>query len=338
MRLSSLSALFWVAIFCIRSFAEAPAQTVQTKTLAVLPTTDTSGYQMGQQVQYSLSSLYQQTQYYQVSMGNAAVTGYTEPEVAKAFQTSQTQIISFAYLEKERISLFLMDSTRPKEFIVVAEGLVDPSLGNQVTPQVVDYKLKLAFNNLLTQFYQLRFQPLPGSQQMTTQQMVASYDPNDPKRRAEEARKLYRELASIQETNTYLGATIGMARYSGTAGSASTVNFGGFVGTKAGEKLRAEFGMDIFRYVSLYGAAKYRIPFAEKYLSLHAGATAGALLIELTPARDELDPVLKAGSLVFGPTISFDIPLLGAYIRGEMKFLFGGGSVLFASYGLSYNI
>lgn len=326
----------WIAIalWAAPIWAEAPQQ--QLKLLAVLPTTDTSGLNLGQQLQYALSALFQQTQYYQVNMGSQGVAGYSEGEVAKAFQETRTSVISFVYLEKERISLFLFDSTRPKEFIVVAEGLVDPSLGNQVTPQVIEYKLKLAFNNMLTQYYQSKFQPLPGSQ--SSQQVASNIDVNDPKRRAEEARKLYRELASIQETNSYLGATIGMARYSGGGGSTSTVNFGGFFGTKTGERLRAEVGLDIFRYLSLYAAGKYHIPFAEKYVSLHAGLTAGALLMEITAPREGIDPYLTAGSLIFGPTVSFDIPLLGAYIRGEMKFLIGGGSVLFASYGISYSI
>lgn len=316
------------------ALGEAAQQQTQ-RSLAILATTDTSGYNMGQQLQYGLSALFQQTQYYTVSMSNQGVGGYSEAEVATLFQITQTAVAAFAYLEKERLSLFLFDSTRPKEFVVVAEGLVDPSLGNQVTPQVIEYKLRLSFNNLLTQYYQSKFQPLPGSQ--SSQQVAASYDPNDPKRRAEEARKLYRELASIQETNSYLGATIGMARYSGTGGSTSAVNFGGFYGSKISERMRAEGGLDIFRYVALYSAVKYHIPFAEKYVSLHAGLTLGALIGQITSPRDALDPRLKTG-ILFGPTISFDIPLLGAYIRGEMKFQLGSGSLLFASYGISYSI
>lgn len=315
--------------------AEAPAQQQQQKTLSVLSTTDASGFNLGQTVQYALSSLFQQTQYYSVTMSNQGVAGYSEAEVAALFKATQTQVASFVYLEKERISLFLFDSSRPKEFIVVAEGLVDPSLGNQVTPQVIEYKLRLSFNNLLTQYYQGRFQPLPGA--ATGQQVAAAVDPNDPKRRAEEARKLYRELASIQETNSYLGANIGMARYSGKGGSTSSVNFGGFYGSKISERMRAEGGLDIFRYVTGYGALKYHIPFAEKYVSLHAGVSLGAILGQVTAPRDALDPALKTG-ILFGPGISFDIPLLGAYIRGEMKFMLGSGTILFASYGISYSI
>jgi len=325
-----------LAAFLVTGPVRAETAAAQQKTLSVLLSTDTSGLNLGQSLQYGLSSLFQQTQYYQVTMASVGMNGYTEAEVAKIFQTTNSQVVTFAYLERERLSLFLFDSTRAKEFIVVAEGLVDPSLGNQVTSQVVEYKLRLAFNNLLTEYYQSKFQPLPGTQ--TSQQVAAAFDPNDPKRRAEEARKLYRELASIQETNTYMGATIGMARYGAPVGSTSSVNFGGFFGSKVGERLRGEGGFDIFRYLALYGALKYQIPFAEKYISLHAGLTAGMLLAELTKPRDELDPTLKAGGIIFGPTVSFDIPLLGAYIRGEMKFLLGSGSILFASYGISYSI
>lgn len=326
----ALTALFYNS----QVVAEAAQQQTQ-RSLSVLATTDTSGLNMAQQLQYGLSALFQQTQYYAVSMVNQGVSGYSESEVAALFQTTGTAVAAFAYLEKERLSLFLFDSTRPKEFVVVAEGLVDPSLGNQVTPQVIEYKLRLSFNNLLTEYYQGKFQPLPGSQ--SSQQVAAAYDPNDPKRRAEEARKLYRELASIQETNSYLGATIGMARYSGKGGSTSAVNFGGFYGSRISERMRAEGGLDIFRYVTAYSALKYHIPFAERYVSLHAGLTVGALIGQITAPRDALDPALKTG-ILFGPTISFDIPLLGAYIRGEMKFQLGSGSLLFASYGISYSI
>jgi hypothetical protein len=286
-------------------------------------------------VQATLASLFQQTNYYNVQSVNMPLNSFTEPEVFRLYQATNSEIIAFAYLEKERLSLFLFDNTHSKEYVAVSQNLIDPMMGNQVNAQVVDYKLKLSFNQLIAQYFQNIYQPLPGSQQ---QALVAETEPDDPVRRAEMSRKLFRELASLQETKYYVGATIGMARYSGGGGSASSVNFGGFGGMKLNEQFKGELGLNLFSYSVAYMDIKYLFPLAEKYVSLYGSAGVGRILGAIMGPRFDFEPSLPSGGILFGPGVSFDIPLLGAYVRGELKLYFGGGMVLMGTYGIMYNM
>jgi len=343
--LIGLALVFWAQM----ANAEAPAAAAppapaaapatppaSIRKLTVLPSNDTSNFNMGPALQQSMAALFQETQYYTVQIGGYAMGGFTEAEVARAFGTVGTEIIAFTYLEAERISLFLFDATHPKEFIVVAEALVDPMMGNSVTPQVIEYKFRVAFNNLLSQFYQSQFQPLPGSQ--SDPQMLSADAPDDPKRRAEESRRLFRELAALQETEYYVGASIGMARYAGGPTSSSNVAFGAYGGKKVSERVWMELGLDFFSYALAHVDARYHMPFAEKYLSLYASLGVGRIMGVISGPRFAGEADIPNGQIVFGPGISFDVPLLGAGIRGELKLFIGGGSILLGTYGLSYSI
>jgi hypothetical protein len=42
--------------------------------------------------------------------------------------------------------------------------------------------------------------------------------------------------------------------------------------------------------------------------------------------------------MMFGGGIAFDVPLLGATMRGEFAYYTGGGSVLLGTYGLAYSL
>lgn len=304
----------------------------QIRPLGVLPSTDTSSFNLGANLQNAMMTLFSQMQYYKVQVLNTPLAGFTEPEVARVRALTGMEILSFAYLEQERISLFLFDKAKPKEFLVVTQGLIDPMLGNVVTPQVIEYKFKMAFNQLVNAYYKGEFQPLPGSSPA-----AAAADADSPQRRAEESRRLFRELTALQDNRWYLGATIGMARYAGGPGSASSVDFGAFGGSRFGERFRGEMGFNFFAYSLLHFDFGYHMPFAEKYVSLYLLGSFGTVLGVITGPRFDNEAKLSGG-LMYGPGISFDIPLLGANIRGEIKIYVGSGSILFGSYGISYAI
>jgi hypothetical protein len=302
---------------------------------AILPSTDTSDLGLGATLQNDLGALTQATNYFQIQMASYVLPAFTDVEVARAINLLNTRVIMFAYLEKERLSLFLFDSTHPKEFIVTSQVLVDPMLGNVVNQQVVEYKLQVAFTQLTTAWSQAQFQPLPGTQ--SGDPNFTGLAPDDPKRRAEEGRRLFRELATLEDGKYYLGADVGMARFAGVGPSGSSINFGGFWGFRASDRVRAELGLDLFNYALVHVDGKYLFPLAEKYVSVYASLSVGAIMGTIIQPRDSLSPSLSSG-LVFGPGISFDVPLLGANVRGELKLYFGAGTILVGTYGLSYSL
>lgn len=311
-----------------------PGAVFQQRSLSVLPSSDSSTFNLGPSLQYALSTLFQQTNYYNVQMGSYALAGFTEAEVTQAYRTVGTEIMTFVYLEPERISIYLFDMVRPREFIAVSQQLVDPMVGNEITPQVIEYKFRAAYEQLMQQYFQGQFQPLPGTQ---TDQ-VAANNPDDPKVRAEQSRKLFRELAALQEGDVYIGGQMGMARFAGGEGSSSSVLFGAFIGMRASEKIKVELGGTFFNYALLQLDGKYKIPFAEKYVSLAASLGAATVVGSVVQPLNVPTAVLESGAFFAGPGISFEVPLLGATVRGEMKFYFGSGTILQGSYAICYTL
>jgi hypothetical protein len=315
--------------------AAAPNATARVRTLAVLPVTDTSNLNMATYLQALEVNLFQQAQYFQIQTVNFALPGFTEVDVGRAFKTVNTELMSLVYLEAERVSIFLFDSTRPKEFIVGSQPLADPMLGNQVTPQVADYKARLVFNDVLANYFKGAFQSLPGAK---TDPTLSARAPDDPRQRAAESRRLFRELAALDTSKYYMGASLGMARFAGGPSSSSNVNFGAFGGMITSERTRVEFGLDFFSYALAHLDGKYTIPLAEKYVSINLSLGIGRILGVIAGPRFADEAALKNGQFAFGPGVSFNVPLLGASVRGEMKLYFGGGSIFLGSYGISYSL
>ncbi len=324
-----------LALMALVAVQTATAEEARPRTLSILPSTDTSNFNFAAQVQQGLATLYTQTQNFVPTQTQTPMAGFAEKDVSDGFKLNQTELLSFGYLENERLSLFLFDSTHPKEFIVVSQPLVDPMLGNQVTPQVIEYKMRMNFNQLLTQYYASQFQPLPGT--ASDAQNLAS-NADDPKVRAEQSRRLFSELTALETSKYYLGAAIGMARYAGNGLSNSGVNFGAWGGLRSGERTRFELGADFFAYALLHLDGRYQMPIAERLVTINLTLSIGRILGGIATAQFAKEATLKTGALVFGPGISFDIPLLGAQVRGDLRLYFGGGSILVGSYGISYSI
>jgi hypothetical protein len=315
--------------------AEPPANT-KVRTVAVLPATDTSNLGLGPSLQGAIGTLLQQTNVFTVQPVNYALPGFSESDVARAFQTVNTEMIAQVYLEGERVSIFMFDSARPKEFVVAAQTLMDPMLGNEITPQVVEYKLRMAFNDALAAYYKGEYQPLPGARQ---DQTLATKAPDDPRERAAESRRLFRELATIESSKYYVGADLGMARFSGGGeGSSSNVNFGAYGGMAVSQRIRLEAGFEFFSYALAHIDAKYEIALSERYLFIDLSIGLGHIFGTIFGPRSDTEPSLKNGTTAIGPGISFNVPLLGASVRGELKFYVGGGSIFMGTYGISYSI
>jgi hypothetical protein len=318
-----------------------PQAQVQLRSLAVLPSIDQSGI-FGTSLQYALGSLFQQMpESFAVQLSAYNLPAFTPEEIAKAHQLVNAEILVMVYLEhgagepQGNLSLYLFDSLHPNDFIVIARNLVGQA-GNTdpMNPQYVEYEFKTGYTELINAFTQGLFQPLPGTE---SQQAVAEEE-DGVEKRTEDAKRLFRELTALEEKKYYFGADVGMARFAGTGGADSNVNFGVFAGMRIPERTRVELGVDVFSYALIHMDGRYVLPIAEKFVSLTASLSVGRIMGTGLGNSEFNTSTLDAGQIVVGPGISFDIPLLGTSLRGELKLYFGGGSILFGTYGVSYSI
>lgn len=319
--------VFLGAFFSLSLFAE----NQQTpKTMAILPTTDLSGYNLAEPLQYALGQLYQSTGLFQAQLSANSLNGFTAREISQTLQTVQTEALTFAYMEKQRISVFFFDHLRPNEFIVAYRLLTNPP-GGQLTSEYVEKNFRECVGEIVESYRSSRYQPLPGNGSGTGNEQENRW-------KADEARKLFREMASLEEKNWYLGANVGMARFSQNSTSASTVNFGGYAGARLGERFSGELGVDLFSYALLHGDIRYSLPIAEKYINLSVAAGIARFMGSLTENQGFAGQRINKGQMGFGPGLGFDIPLLGATLRGDIRLYAGSATVFLGSYGIIINL
>lgn len=301
-----------------------------TRSLTILPTTDLAGYGLGEPLQYALGQLYQSTGAFQVQLSSYQLPGFGKEEIGRTMQGVQTQAFSFAYMEKQRISVFLFDSSHPNEFIVSYRLLSDPP-GGQLTSEFVETRFRECVSEALNFYQTAQYQPLPGGGE-------SGGDTEENRAKAVEARKLFREIAALEERKFYIGGNVGMARFSSETTSASTVNFGGYFGSRLGDRFSGELGVDLFSYCLLHGDVRYSLPIAEKYVSLSATAGIARFMGTLTENKGFSQRNIRAGQMVFGPGFGFEVPLLGATLRGDVRLYTGSATVLLGSYGVIINL
>lgn len=305
------------------------------KLMVVLPTSDTSGLNLGNSLQYALVSLSQQDPRFKVQMGSYALSSFNAQEIANAHQVLSSQVLSLCYLERDRVTLYLFDVSRPKELILSSQALNDQAAGQPLNASYVEYKFRNAYNQLMAAYSQELFQPLPANE---TPSAVSSEEPEDVGRRAEEARRLYLELAAMEEKRYYVGANIGMARFAGAVGSSSNISFGGFGGMSVSSRTRLELGIDLFSYAMIHAEARYSLPLSHRLVTLQASLGL-AKIVGSGFGNTQFDTTqLNPGGILLGPGLSFNIPLLGTSLRGDLRFYLGSGSVFMGSYGVSYSI
>ena len=331
---------FWVfALLCVTAHGESEQRTrsdVMRKSVTVLLSTDTSGYNLATALQYAVAQLFRETGPFNVQLSAYVLPGFSPEQTAETHASLVTDIFSFVYMEPERISLFLFDRFAPGRFVVASESLADPP-GGELTSIYLENKLRNAFGALMVLYQNQQFQWLPGAEKSEVN--LAENSDESSKRRAAEAGLLFRELTSLQQSSTYVGANFGMARFANAGSAASTVNFGAYFGVHdVWEKISLELGLEVFSYGLARLDARYRLPIAGKYVNLHLSAGVASILFNLTENRGFDAANVEVGQMLFGPGITFDIPLLGAIIRGGVTMYFGQGNILLGNYGVSYNI
>jgi hypothetical protein len=252
-------------------------------------------------------------------------------------QYLKAELLTFMYFEKERLSLFLFDNIEPNKFLVVSEMLTDAP-GGQADTTFIEMKFRAAFAKLLDDFNNKRFQALPDTSSTQETHVTLTPEQEEAERRVSQSRMLFRELSALQDRMFYFGGSIGMARAAANDLSSSTVQFGAHAGAHLETRFDLETGIDFFSYSIIRGDLRYNIPIKQKFIHASTGISVGRVLSRVTRGTGGVSPNFPPGQLVFGPTVSFNIPLLGTSIRGELKFYLGGGSVLMGSYGFSYSL
>jgi hypothetical protein len=240
--------------------------------------------------------------------------------------------MGFTYLETSRVSIFLFDARQPGSFIVSSQSL--QSKTEPVTTTLLEQKFQEAFVTLEKNYLEGRFQPLPEANEETNPSASGS---KNSLAKANQMRKLYREMSSLEDKPFFMGANIGMSRYTTTLEAASSVDFGFVLGLHK-DKWSAGLGIDIFSYALLHFDLGYRLPFAEKYVKVYISASAADVMMNFTENRGYNNSTMKTGSILVGPALTFDIPLLGADLRGEIRYYLGSSTVFIGTYGIIFSI
>lgn len=307
------------------------------RTVTVLLGNDTSGYNLGSALQYAVAQLFKNVDGVDVQLSTYSLPAFTQDETAKAHHALSSEIFSFAYMDRERISVFLFDRHFPGQFIVAVSALLDPG-ETQLTTPLLESKLRRAFSETLASYQQKKFQYLPGAGSEKGGDLVAETEEDIAHRKAAEAGHLFRELASQFERPLYVGVNLGMARYSDIEGKFSVVDVGLAAGYHLSHRFAVQTTLDVFSYGLLSIDLRYRVPLGGKYVYLDASGGAGMVLFKvgITSGFTVAPPGIESGKFLFGPGLHFGVPLLGATITGGIRLFLGSGALLMGSYGVSY--
>src|SRR5690606_19768260 len=131
---------------------------------------------------------------------------------------------------------------------------------------------------------------------------------------------------------------LGMARFAAHGSSASVVNVGAFLGYRPWDFMQLEVGASVFSYFLVDGSVKVKIPLMERYVALFAGMGVGSVLAVVTQNRGFNSAFVELGEMMPTPVLAFEVPLLGASIRGEMRFYVGSTTIFMGTYGVSYSL
>ncbi len=301
------------------------------RTLSLLNTTDNSGLSLGQYVNPIFLEQLQQVKLFAIQSQGFSLDGYSPESLSAAFERSNTELIAFSFIDKERVALFLFDVNRPGRYIATSQTLIG-SPTNRITEAWLTRQIGLAFKEMLAQYTVANFELIPATEGDTE----LSKGPEVS--RQERGRRLFAEMSKLQDGAMYVGANVGIARFAAQGASASTISVGGYFGVKAHSRLRFEAGADVFSYLLLHGDFRFQLPIAERYITISVGGTGNYVAAVVTQNRGFNPTLLPTGQFLFGPTLSFDIPLLGASLRGDLRLLLGSSSIFLGTYGLAYTL
>lgn len=310
--------------------------------LAILNTMDKTELGLGQSLQEALGRAAANTNLFQTYYANYTLTGFGQDEIEADFKKVGSDLMTYIYFEDTRLSIFFFDARHPKEFIVSSQKFVTPE-GANVTTEEVQLAFRTAFQEVISSYVAKEYQALPGSQ--IEKKSVAELENYDTQFVAADVKKLYREFASISEKPFYAGASVGMSRFETLSNTisgktyASTVNIGAVLGYRFMSPLSVELGADFFTHFLLHTDLRSQIPLGQKYVKLSLSLGAARFMSQPTDnlGYTGVNPIPQ-GTIVYGPGIGFEIPLLGLNIRAEGRYYLGSTTVFLGSYGIVYSL
>ncbi len=325
-----------LVMLTLATHAYAETQQQAPPRLAILPTTDMTSWGLADALQYSLGKLAVGTRLFEVGSSNYVLGGYSRRDLKQAFQSNRAPLLMFAFIDKTRISVFMFNAYYGGKFIASNKSLENPP-GGQISSAYVETQFKGAFEATLAAFLKNEYMDLPEVENDDKSDIVGdSVAQQISGAKAEKMKSLFHEVSSMEDKPFFFGANIGMARYIDTNSAASTVNFGLALGTRLSPRLSVAAGADFFSYIFAHADGLYKLPFHEKFISLSVIGSVGSVLASLTENKGYAadNTTLQTGGLRVGAGVAVDIPLLGAILRGELRYYVGSSSILVGSYGL----
>ncbi|MEZ4751537.1 MAG: hypothetical protein R3B54_13240 [Bdellovibrionota bacterium] len=320
-----ISVLLVFAVFATTGRGEEIGADIRS--ITVLPPADVTGLNVVTPFQQHIGEYLYGTRQYVVQYSAYSIPGFTAKDLQQTFERLDSQLILYSYVEPQRLSLFLFDSNRPQEFVTasVPYAATDTTV---LTQQLILNTFPAAFDALMNAFYQGQYQPLPGAQ------VAENKYAGDEKGLT---RELFRELASMKSSSTYAGANFGIARMAANGAAGSTVNLSVYAGYSLNTDIALQLTLDVFTHLMPSARINYKLPFfSDKLVSLHANFGAGMILGTVAEHRGFPSQNLTTGGILFGPGLGLYIPLAGADVRLDFRFLLGSGSVFLGTYGLTY--
>lgn len=319
--------LFLALVCCATALPPQAAAESAAREIAVLDTTDSSSRDIGESIARSLQSKLQSSGLFSARRVQGTLDNYSTEALAGMFQKAGTDLLAFAYVDRDRVALFLFDINRPGRYIATSETFSGAPSG-RLTDEWIDRQLSKAFVEMIKQYGVANFDLIPSTAGPTESAKQPSVS------REAKNRMLFQELSKVQDGRVYLSANVGMARFSAMGSSASTVTVGGLVGIKL-SRFRFEAGMDIFSYLLMHGNLRLQLPVGRSYLTWSIGASVSYIVAAVTQNRG-FNPTFIQPGIIAGPALTLEIPLLGAGVRGDFKLLFGSSTIFVGTYGLSY--
>jgi len=334
---------FYLALFSILfisnfGFADSNSE----NKLAILNTMDKTELGLSQSLQEALGTAAANTNLFQAFYANYTLTGFSEEELQSDFKKVGSDLMSYVYFEPTRLSIFFFDSSRPKEFIVSSQKFTTPEDAN-ISSEEVQLAFRTAFQEVISSYVAKEFQGLPGSK--AEEKSLAVEESYDTQFVAADVKKLYRELAALSEKPLYIGANVGMSRFETLSTVnpkktfASTVNVGAVFGYRFYSPFSAEIGADFFTHFLLHSEVRSQIPLGQNYVKLSASLGIARFMSQPTEnlGYSGVNSIAQ-GTLVYGPGLGFEIPLLGVNIRAEGRYYLGPTSVFLGTYGIVYSL
>jgi len=317
------------------------AEDTPNNKLAILNTTDKTDFGLHQVLQDGLAKAAANTNLFQTYIANYSLTGFGETEIINDFKKVGSDLMGYVYLENNRLSIFLFDATRPKEFIVSSQNFTTPDGGN-VSSEEIQYAFKKSFEEVISSYVAKEYQYLPGAKKESA--YLVENEGMDPQFSVAEVKRLYREMASLTQKPLYIGANVGMSRFETLSGSssktyASTVNIGALIGYRLFKPFSVELGADMFTHFMLHSDIRAQIPLGQRYISLSLSVGGARFMTQPTENLGYAGTnKIVQGTMVFGPGLGFEIPLLGLNIRAEGRLYTGNTSVFLGTYGIVYSL